>query len=58
MIETLGIATAKAVVEKIAIAGLKKIYEGFKADYEQHLVPMTTHFEDYIKSAYERHSIY
>ena len=57
MIETLGIATAKAVVEKIAIAGLKKIYEGFKADYEQHLVPMTTHFEDYIKSAYERHSV-
>lgn len=57
MIETLGIATAKAVVEKIAIAGLKKIYEGFKADYEQHLVPMTTHFENYLKSAYERHSV-
>lgn len=57
MIETLGIVTAKAVVEKIAIAGLKKIYEGFKADYEQHLVPMTTHFENYLKSAYERHSV-
>ena len=57
MIETLGIATIKSVVEKVAIAGLKKIYKDFKADYEQHLVPMTTHFENYIKSAYERHSV-
>lgn len=57
IIEKLGIATAKTVVEKVAIAGLKKIYKDFKADYEQHLVPMTTHFENYLKSAYERHSV-
>ena len=55
--ETLGLATVKALVEKIAIAGLKKIYEGFKDDYDMHLVPMTKHFEHYLKSAYERHSV-
>lgn len=54
--ETIGVATAKTLVEKIAIAGLKKVYSSFKADYEQHLVPMTKHFEDYLKSSYERHS--
>ena len=55
--ETLGLATVKALVEKTAIAGLKKIYEGFKDDYDMHLVPMTKHFEHYLKSAYERHSV-
>lgn len=45
--ETLGLATVKALVEKTAIAGLKKIYEGFKDDYDMHLVPMTKHFEHY-----------
>lgn len=54
--ETIGVATAKTLVEKIAIAGLKKVYSSFKADYEQHLVPMTKHFEDYLKSSYYRHS--
>lgn len=55
--ETLGLATVKALIEKTAIAGLKKIYEGFKDDYDMHLVPMTKHFEHYLKSAYERHSV-
>lgn len=55
--ETLGLATIKTLVEKTAIAGLKKIYEGFKEDYDIHLVPLTKHFEHYLKSAYERHSV-
>ena len=41
IIEMLGIATAKAVVEKIAITGLKKIYVDIKADYEAGLVPVS-----------------
>lgn len=57
IIETLGMATVKAVMEKIAIAGLKKLYGDFKTDYEQHLVPLTKHLENYLNSAYERHSV-
>lgn len=55
--ESIGVGVVKEVVQKIAVAGMKKLYEGFKADYEQNLVPMTTHFEKYLKSAYERHSV-
>lgn len=57
IVEALGIEIAKAIVEKIAVVGLKKIYKDFKADYEQHLVPLTKHFEEYLKRAYERHSV-
>ena len=55
--ETIGIAIAKKLVEKIAVVGLKKIYKDFKDDYNQHLVPLTKHFEEYLTRAYERHSV-
>lgn len=55
--EALGIAIAKKLVEKIAVVGLKKIYKDFKDDYDQHLVPLTKHFEEYLTRAYERHSV-
>lgn len=55
--ETIGIATAKTLVEKIAVIGLKKIYKDFKDDYNQHLVPLTKHFEEYLTRSYERHSV-
>lgn len=57
MVESLSIATARTLVAKIAIVGLKKLFEDIKDDYEQHLVPLTKHFEHYLKSAYERHSV-
>ena len=57
IVETLGAEIAKTLVEKIAAVGLKKIYKDFKADYEQHLVPLTKHFEEYLTRAYERHSV-
>lgn len=57
IVETLGAEIAKKLVEKIAAVGLKKIYKDFKADYEQHLVPLTKHFEEYLTRAYERHSV-
>lgn len=57
MAETIGIATAKTLVEKIAVIGLKKIYKDFKDDYNQHLVPLTKHFEEYLTRAYEKHSV-
>lgn len=55
--EALGIAIAKKLVEKIAVVGLKKIHKDFKDDYDQHLVPLTKHFEEYLTRAYERHSV-
>ena len=55
--EALGIAISKKLVEKIAVVGLKKIYKDFKDDYDQHLVPLTKHFEEYLTRAYERHSV-
>jgi len=55
--ESLGIAIAKKLVEKIVVVGLEKIYKDFKDDYNLHLVPLRKHFEDYLKSAYERHSV-
>ena len=57
IVETLGIEIAKTLVEKIAAAGLKKIYKDFKDDYNQHLVPLTKHFEEYLTRAYEQHSV-
>lgn len=57
IVETLGVATAKALVEKIATVSLKKIFKDLKADYNQHLVPLTKHFEDYLTRVYEQHSV-
>ena len=57
IIEALSITVAQALVSKIATVGLKKLYKDVKADYEQHLVPLTKHFEDYLTRAYEHHSL-
>ena len=57
IVEVLGAATSKALVEKIAVVGLKKICKDIKDDYNLHLVPLTKHFEEYLTRAYERHSV-
>ena len=56
IMETIGIATVKTLAAKITAEGLKKIFKGFKDDYKQHLIPLTKHFEEYLRRAYERHS--